>query len=328
MSQLVTHLRTAIEKGTRIYADVRAEKFSLRDGVIENLIARVIDRRQNRPSRISVKVKAKAFVVAAGAYNSAALLMRNGLSGRLPHLGKGFAFNPSPMVHGRYNEEIILWRNIPAAFGVDHFRLARYGAMGEYVEGGYMLMPNQLQPATLAATIPLIGDELENWMKDLPRIGSTIGWIDDHPDELGEIRINENGETKIHYPFGPTTSSMLRDLIRKQVQLQFACGAHEVVVSGSQAMRFRRGDLLDPISKLYIRAGGLHMGAPHPSGGCRMGRSEMNSVVDSSHRVHGFRNLFVADSSVFPTSASVDPSFTIMAFSYVAAANVAAELGA
>ncbi len=74
------------------------------------------------------------------------------------------------------------------------------------------------------------------------------------------------------------------------------------------------------------RLSGLLMGSPHPSGGCAMGRDSHDSVVDSSHRVHGLQNLFVSDSSVFPTSVSVDPSFTIMGFSYLAAEHVHAAL--
>jgi choline dehydrogenase-like flavoprotein len=38
--------------------------------------------------------------------------------------------------------------------------------------------------------------------------------------------------------------------------------------------------------------------------------------------VHGVANLFVADSSVFPTAVSVDPSLTIMGFSCIAARHV------
>jgi choline dehydrogenase-like flavoprotein len=53
-----------------------------------------------------------------------------------------------------------------------------------------------------------------------------------------------------------------------------------------------------------------------------MGLSAEDSVVDSTHRVHGVANLFVADSSVFPTAVSVDPSLTIMGFSCIAARHV------
>ncbi len=42
-------------------------------------------------------------------------------------------------------------------------------------------------------------------------------------------------------------------------------------------------------------------------------------MVDFDHRVHGWNNLFVADSSVFPSSSSLEPSLTMMAFSYIAA---------
>jgi choline dehydrogenase-like flavoprotein len=42
--------------------------------------------------------------------------------------------------------------------------------------------------------------------------------------------------------------------------------------------------------------------------------------------VHGIKNLYVADPSVFPTAVSVDPSYTIMAFSYIAAQSIDAAL--
>jgi choline dehydrogenase-like flavoprotein len=39
-----------------------------------------------------------------------------------------------------------------------------------------------------------------------------------------------------------------------------------------------------------------------------------SGVVKSTCETHDVRNLYVCDSSVLPTSASVDPSLTIMAF--------------
>ncbi len=322
-SQLVTHIPRAIECGARLYADVRADELVVDGrGTVKAIRATVMDRPRNRPGTARVTVEAKAFVVAAGGYHSAAFLMRNGFAERLPRLGKNFAFNPSPMVHALYDDDIVLWRNIPAAFGIDEFRTARYAENGDYLEGGYLLMPNQLQPGLLASGIPFLGAEHADWMRRMRNIGSTIGWIDDHPDELGEIRLNRDGSPKVEYPFGPVTRAMLHDLIKKQALLHLACGAKEIVVAGSQAVRIRNADDIARIDGLPVRAGALAMGAPHPSGGCAMGKTSKDSVVDSSHRVHGMANLFVADSSVFPTSVSVDPSFTIMGFSYIAADQV------
>ncbi len=51
----------------------------------------------------------------------------------------------------------------------------------------------------------------------------------------------------------------------------------------------------------------------HLVGGCRMGTSPHNSVVDADHRVWGLPNLFVADGSVMPTQGSANPALTIMA---------------
>jgi choline dehydrogenase-like flavoprotein len=51
----------------------------------------------------------------------------------------------------------------------------------------------------------------------------------------------------------------------------------------------------------------------HLVGGCRMGFSPEDSVVDSSHRVWGIDNLFVCDGSVCPTQGSANPALVIMA---------------
>ena len=54
-------------------------------------------------------------------------------------------------------------------------------------------------------------------------------------------------------------------------------------------------------------------GGGHIMGTTRMGTSQSNSVVDRDCRVHGYDNLFVAGSSVFPTGGYVNPTLTIVA---------------
>jgi choline dehydrogenase-like flavoprotein len=53
----------------------------------------------------------------------------------------------------------------------------------------------------------------------------------------------------------------------------------------------------------------------HLVGGCRMGFSPEDSVVDSGHRAWDVPNLFVADGSVFPTEGAANPALVIMALS-------------
>jgi choline dehydrogenase-like flavoprotein len=51
----------------------------------------------------------------------------------------------------------------------------------------------------------------------------------------------------------------------------------------------------------------------HHTGTTRMSDSPRTGVVDSTCRVHGIANLFVAGSSVFPTSGAGTPTLTIVA---------------
>ncbi len=193
---------------------------------------------------------------------------------------------------------------------------------GSYIEGGYLLMANQVQPGLLAAVIPGFGSDHSDWMKNLANFGGTAGWIDDHPDELGHISINGDGARVVTYEYGPNTQKILRDLIKKQILVHQAAGAKRILVGDYAGTKINKPSDMARIDTLPISAGGLIMGSPHPAGGCRMGEDPKSSVVGPDHKVHGFENLFVSDSSVFPTGVSMDPSLTIMGFSYVAADHI------
>jgi choline dehydrogenase-like flavoprotein len=55
--------------------------------------------------------------------------------------------------------------------------------------------------------------------------------------------------------------------------------------------------------------------ASHHMGSTRMGLDPRTSVVDPELRVHGTANVWVAGSSVFPTSGCANPTYTIVALS-------------
>jgi choline dehydrogenase-like flavoprotein len=55
--------------------------------------------------------------------------------------------------------------------------------------------------------------------------------------------------------------------------------------------------------------------ASHHMGTTRMGNDPSTSIVDRDCRIHGIANLYVAGSSVFPTSGSANPTLTIVALS-------------
>ena len=53
--------------------------------------------------------------------------------------------------------------------------------------------------------------------------------------------------------------------------------------------------------------------AKHHAGTTRMSKNPRTGVVDENCKVHGISNLFVASSSVFPTSGMANPTLTIVA---------------
>ena len=56
-----------------------------------------------------------------------------------------------------------------------------------------------------------------------------------------------------------------------------------------------------------------YLDAAHHMGTTRMSRSARSGVVDPDCRVHGVDNLFIAGSSIFPTSGHANPTWTIVA---------------
>ena len=54
----------------------------------------------------------------------------------------------------------------------------------------------------------------------------------------------------------------------------------------------------------------------HHMGTTRMSADPRQGVVDADCRVHGLRNLYVAGSSVFPTSGAANPTLTLVALAW------------
>lgn len=65
----------------------------------------------------------------------------------------------------------------------------------------------------------------------------------------------------------------------------------------------------------------------HLCGTCRFGDDPRESVLDRNNKAHELDNLFVVDSSFFPTSGGINPSLTIAANALRVAGTIDAELG-
>ena len=76
----------------------------------------------------------------------------------------------------------------------------------------------------------------------------------------------------------------------------------------------------------FVRGRGPFVtGGGHLMGTTRMGKDPSRSVTDATGRVHGFSNLYVAGSSLFPASSAANPTLTIVALALRLAEHLAAQ---
>ncbi len=80
-----------------------------------------------------------------------------------------------------------------------------------------------------------------------------------------------------------------------------------------RAFRDVMSNLLKPTRFMLIKQAENNERIAHACGTCRFGEDSKESVLDANNRTHGISNLYVVDSSFFPSSAGTNPALTIAA---------------
>src|SRR5207248_1335806 len=133
-------------------------------------------------------VRARAVVVAAGALNSPALLLRSGFSGSV---GRNLHLHPVTAVWGRFDEPVRPWTGTLQAVYSDQFADLDHGY-------GARLETAPVHPAYLALGSPW--ESAENFdarMRALPHL-SLIGILL-RDRSAGRVRIDRQGRPVVHY---------------------------------------------------------------------------------------------------------------------------------
>jgi choline dehydrogenase-like flavoprotein len=96
-------------------------------------------------------------------------------------------------------------------------------------------------------------------------------------------------------------------------ELYFAAGAKEFypILHGYPVMR--SVEEVRRIDPARVKPGDLKLSAYHPMGTARMGDDPRRAVVDSDGRSFACEDLYVCDTSLFPSSTAVNPQLTLMA---------------
>jgi choline dehydrogenase-like flavoprotein/2-polyprenyl-3-methyl-5-hydroxy-6-metoxy-1,4-benzoquinol methylase len=108
-----------------------------------------------------------------------------------------------------------------------------------------------------------------------------------------------------------TLSDRTDELGRKQIALKYQIRHQdqERIV----AFRKKISKLLKPYSFMLIKQAENNERIAHACGTCRFGTNPKESVLDAANCVHGISNLYIVDSSFFPSSGGTNPGLTIAA---------------
>lgn len=250
-----------------------------------NRIEKAEGGRRDGDGETRISLEADTFVLAAGAVNSAAILLRS----RSSKAKQGVA-NSSGCV-GRYfmchNASVIIAlspiRHNPTIFqktlGFHDFYSTRDGA-------GSVQMRGKLLPEHLLGDHPF-------WMKSLrgyitSRSFDFWAMSEDLPSWENRVELSNTGEIQLfRYP---NNADNHRAFMKRVVKVIRKAGFPIV--------------LARPTSIGAIQ---------HQCGTIRMGSSPDEAPLDPVCRSHDHENLWVCDSSVFPSSGAVNPALTVAA---------------
>ena len=236
-----------------------------------------------------ITVNADRFVVACGAVNSALLLMRsandrhpNGLANSSGLLGRNY------MVHNNTALMAVdpLRRNATVfqkTMAVNDFYFK--GPNFAYPMGNIQLL-GKLQAGMLTAAQPLVPKPILQGMADR----SVDWWVmsEDLPDSYNRVELAPNGKVIVHWKPNNLVAH------------------HKLVEAARKMMR----DAGYPF--VFVQPMGIDTNS-HQCGTARFGTDPATSVLDPFCRTHDVENLYVVDSSFFPSSAAMNPALTIAA---------------
>jgi choline dehydrogenase-like flavoprotein len=234
-------------------------------------------------------VRAGTVVVACGAVNSAALLLRsanpshpNGLANSSGQVGRNYMVHNNAVllaVHpDRMNGSVV-----QKSISINDF----------YFRGpGYPYPLGNLQPVgkVQAAMLQTALRRFPARMLRQIAARSTDWWImsEDLPDPENRVVVQSNGRIQVRWH--PTNSTTHKRFIRLAKELFRDAGFPMVV---TQTMGIETNS--------------------HQVGTLRFGTDPATSVLDPWCKAHDLDNLFVVDASFFPSSSAVNPALTIIA---------------
>jgi choline dehydrogenase-like flavoprotein len=243
---------------------------------------------------------ADVVVVSCGAANSAKLLLMsanekhpNGLANGSDQVGRNYTFHNSQAVLALSREEN------PTVFqktlGLNDFY---FGSEDSEYPLGNIQMVGKSQPAMFRGEKPKETKLAPRWTLERMARHAIDFWLstEDLPRPGNRVTVDRNGNIKLSYtPNNDVPKQQLYGKL-KSVLGQLDMNADHLI------HRFAYAKNEIPVA-----------GCAHQAGTCRFGSDPGSSVLDIDCRAHEVDNLYVVDTSFFPSIGAVNPALTAMA---------------
>jgi choline dehydrogenase-like flavoprotein len=302
---LKTYLRDAADDGADIIVDCHVQRILTEGGRAAGVVARVI-----RPGgqEVALTVRAPQVVVAGGALETPALLLRSGIGG--PAVGRHLRLHPVPNLGGFYPQPTRSWWGAPQTVIVDEHATALAGH-------GYLVETPHVHLAISAAAVPWRnGCDHKLVLGRGSNLATFIAVIRERG--AGRVTVDEAGEPVVTYPVDdPLDRELIGHAVETLVRLHVAAGADAVVDLHPDRPLWVRGDdvdaFIDRIRGLPSGKGGRPLFSAHQMGTARMGTDPATSVADPEGQLHATPGVWIGDTSAFPTAVGSNPMVACMA---------------
>jgi choline dehydrogenase-like flavoprotein len=309
-SMLVTTIPAALDHGATLVTGARAERFVFKGERADELLCSALDATGVAPNGRMLRLRARHFIVAGGAINSPALLLRSKAPDPHGLLGKRTFLHPTLISAGVFAQRVDAYAGAPQTVYSDHFldSVAIDGPIG------FKLEAPPLHPLLLSTTMPGFGQAHADMMRQFPHIHGMLALLRDgfHADSPGGSVTLRDGAGVLDYPLGDFMWDGVRRALLAMAEIQFAAGGSAVQPAHESAARYTSwAQAKKAIAALPYQVQITRIASAHVMGGCTMSDDERLGVTRSDGRYHGLANLSVHDGSLFPTSIGANPQLSI-----------------
>ncbi len=314
-SMLITTIPAALDKGAQLLTETRAERFEINNGKVTALICRHIEPNgalaPAARAQPAIKIVARHYVLAGGAINSPAVLLRSGAPDPHGQLGSRTFLHPVVMSSAVFAQKVEAWSGAPQSIYTDHFLET------QAIDGpmGYKLEAPPLHPVIFASTVPGVGQAQHDLLKSFPHNHTLLALLRDGFHEQspgGQVKLRSDDSAVLDYPLTDYVLEGGRQALLSMMEIQFAAGAQQVLPLHELAGRYTSwAQAREAVTKLPMKPMLAKFVSAHVMGGCSLGVTDKSGVVRPDGVHWQLDNLSVHDGSVFPTSIGANPQLSV-----------------